>query len=237
MAFCAQLAQRCCLLRLQASYLFQTASVLLLTLWLIVKRVPFVDHIIVLDKHGYITEQGSFAALDSAGGYISTFSLGHVDTDIKMGQNDKMEKPNMQLLMNDKDSEAESHDYRGNGDISVYLYYIRSIGWMSSLFFAVAIAGFIFCISFPSKLGLESQFSPYTNTIWPAIWVKWWASSNEANPGKRTGYYLGIYAMLGVVAMLSLVAGAWFVLLISSCQHTLWLTLCNLQANDHKNGT
>jgi len=82
-----------------------------------------------------------------------------------MGQNDKMEKPNMQLTINDKDPEAESHDYRGDGDISVYLYYIRSIGWMSSIFFAVAIAGFIFCISFPSKLDFESQFILYTNTI------------------------------------------------------------------------
>lgn len=36
--------------------------------------------------------------------------------------------------------------------------------------------------------------------------------------------------------MLSLVAGAWFVLLTFSCQHTVWLTLYKLQANDHKNG-
>lgn len=152
MAFCARSAQQCCLLRLQASYPLQDTSILLLTLWLTVKRVPFVDHIIVLDKHGYITEQGSFAALDSAGGYISTFSLDHADTDIKVGQNDEMDKPNVQLDINDKDPGAESGDYRGAGDISVYLYYIRSIGWMSSIFFAVAIAGFIFCISFPSKL-------------------------------------------------------------------------------------
>lgn len=45
------------------------------------------------------------------------------------------------------------------------------------------------------------------------IWVKWWASFNEANPGERTGYYLGIYAMLGGVGMLLLLAGAWFVAL------------------------
>jgi hypothetical protein len=42
--------------------------------------------------------------------------------------------------------------------------------------------------------------------------VKWWASSNETHPGRDTGYYLGIYAMLGVVGMLCLIAGAWFVL-------------------------
>ncbi|GAB1196308.1 hypothetical protein APSETT444_005577 [Aspergillus pseudonomiae] len=39
------------------------------------------------------------------------------------------------------------------------------------------------------------------------IWMNWWASSNEAEPGKHTGYYLGIYAMLGAVGMLCLILG------------------------------
>ncbi|KAL4782982.1 P-loop containing nucleoside triphosphate hydrolase protein [Aspergillus varians] len=156
-----------------------------------VKRVPFMDHIIVLDKHGWIIEQGSFSALDSAGGYISSFALDSPDADSKMDTEHKSATPNEKIYSSEQSSDIESDNYRGNGDISVYLYYIRSIGWGSTIFFTVAISGFIFCISFPS------------------IWVKWWASSNEAEPGKHTGYYLGIYAMLGVVAMLSLVAGAW----------------------------
>jgi hypothetical protein len=41
------------------------------------------------------------------------------------------------------------------------------------------------------------------------IWMNWWASANEAEPGKHTGYYLGIYAMLGAVGMISLVIGCW----------------------------
>ncbi|KAL4874811.1 P-loop containing nucleoside triphosphate hydrolase protein [Aspergillus karnatakaensis] len=156
-----------------------------------VKRVPFVDHTIVLDKHGYITEQGSFLALDSAGGYIASFALGRSDTDIKSTTRDKTFSSDMHGYPVGKRSDTESENYRGNGDIAVYLYYIRSIGWLSTIFFFVAITGFIFCISFPS------------------IWVKLWASSNEANPGERTGYYLGIYAMLGVVGMICLCAGTW----------------------------
>jgi hypothetical protein len=42
------------------------------------------------------------------------------------------------------------------------------------------------------------------------IWVKWWAISNEEDPNGRTGYYLGIYAMLGAVGMLSLIIGCWW---------------------------
>ncbi|KAL3488090.1 P-loop containing nucleoside triphosphate hydrolase protein [Aspergillus germanicus] len=156
-----------------------------------VKRVPFADHIVVLDKHGYITEQGSFSALNSAGGYISSFALETSNTSVKLHGKLKTDPPIVPVYPLEKDLETESGRHRGEGDITVYMYYVRSIGWFSTLFFGVAITGFVFTISFPS------------------IWVKWWASSNETHPGRYTGYYLGIYAMLGVVGMLCLVAGAW----------------------------
>ncbi|KAL2836011.1 P-loop containing nucleoside triphosphate hydrolase protein [Aspergillus pseudoustus] len=165
-----------------------------------VKRVPLADYIVALDKHGYITEQGSFSALNSAGGYISSFALESSDTDIKTDGKHKSETTAVSVCPLKKDLKAESASYRGEGDISVYLYYIRSMGWLSTILFGVAISGFTFSISFPS------------------IWVKWWASSNGNYPGKDTGYYLGIYAVLGVVGMLCLIAGAWF-------------------ADDHHNGT
>ncbi|KAL3480238.1 P-loop containing nucleoside triphosphate hydrolase protein [Aspergillus californicus] len=156
-----------------------------------VKRSPFADHIIVLDKHGFITEQGSFSALDSAGGYISGLSLHRPATSSKIGTLHKPELPNLQVDTVKATKDTETENYRGNGDISVYLYYVRAIGWLSTIFFVVSISAFIFTISFPS------------------IWVKLWASSNEANPGKHTAYYLGIYAMLGVVGMVCLIAGTW----------------------------
>lgn len=37
--------------------------------------------------------------------------------------------------------------------------------------------------------------------------MKWWARSNETDPGGQTGYYIGIYAMLGAVGMVSLIIG------------------------------
>ncbi|KAL3460707.1 P-loop containing nucleoside triphosphate hydrolase protein [Aspergillus heterothallicus] len=154
-----------------------------------VKRVPFADHILVMDKHGYITEQGSFSALDSAGGYISSFALDSSDTQFNEGNKSKNTAVSVYPVKTSLDTEQGS--YKGEGDISIYLYYIRSIGWLSTIFFGVAISGFTFSISFPS------------------MWVKWWASSNESHPGKHTGYYLGVYAMLGVTGMLCLIAGAW----------------------------
>jgi len=39
--------------------------------------------------------------------------------------------------------------------------------------------------------------------------VKWWAASNVLDPNGRLGYYLGIYAVLGVAALVSLVVSCW----------------------------
>ncbi|KAL5045769.1 hypothetical protein BDW71DRAFT_183332 [Aspergillus fruticulosus] len=171
---------------LGATVLFASSSI---------KRVPFADHVIVLDRQGYIAEQGSFSALNAAGGYISTFSLNEAGADTKMSTNHKSEAFNAQAYTAHEPFDIELESYRGGGDMSIYLYYIQSVGWLPTMAFALAITGFVFCISFPS------------------IWVKWWAASNESDPGKHTGFYLGIYAMLGGVGMLCIVAGAWQMIL------------------------
>jgi hypothetical protein len=181
-----------------------------LTIRSTVKRVPFADHIIVLEKHGYVTEQGSFSSLNAAGGYISSFALNRAGVDTKISTMHKNEPSSVSEYPPQRASDVELESYRGDGDMSIYLYYIQSVGWLQTVAFAVAITGFVFCISFPSKF-VVNHTSSCTNFIGSGIWVKWWANSNETNPGKHTGYYLGVYAMLGGVGMLCIVAGTWFV--------------------------
>ncbi|KAB8210491.1 P-loop containing nucleoside triphosphate hydrolase protein [Aspergillus parasiticus] len=154
-----------------------------------IKRVPFADHIIVLGNEGHVTEQGSFKALDLAGGYISSFALGLPEQNKPAEKTSNSEKSDVQVSSVEQDEDSEVNGPGAGGDISIYLYYVKSIGWLPTLIFIIAITGFVFCISFPS------------------IWMNWWASSNEAEPGKHTGYYLGIYAMLGTVGMLCLIVG------------------------------
>lgn len=154
-----------------------------------VKRIPYADHIVVLDLKGRITEQGSFKALDSAGGYVSSFALGAPDWNFKAKCLPEPEISKAPVDPNEKDIGFVIDKFGSGGDVSIYLYYVRSIGWLSTMVFIIAITGFVFCISFPS------------------IWVKWWARSNETDPGTQTGYYIGIYAMLGVVGMISLIIG------------------------------
>lgn len=80
---------------------------------------------------------------------------------------------------------------RRTGDMAIYTYYVRAIGWIPTFLFVFAICAFIFCQSFPT------------------IWLNWWAAANEKEPFQRLGYYLGIYGMLGGLALLFLVVSCW----------------------------
>lgn len=88
-------------------------------------------------------------------------------------------------------NEAKDDAGRRTGDMAIYLYYIRAIGWIPSLIFVFAICAFIVCQSFPT------------------IWLNWWAAANAKDPFARLGYYLGIYAMLGGLAIIFLVLSTW----------------------------
>ncbi|KAK2757241.1 hypothetical protein FQN54_004755 [Arachnomyces sp. PD_36] len=54
------------------------------------------------------------------------------------------------------------------------------------------------------------EFATYTFYLRSiGIWLKWWAAADIGTPGKHTGYYLGVYFMLGGLAMVSLIIGCW----------------------------
>lgn len=158
-----------------------------------VKRLPYSDHIVVLDPTGRIIEQGSFGALNKTGGYVASFGLGGPDWDYKPNRfSDSPSYSTVDSVKKEKEAIAPEPEHRDTGgDLSIYIYYINAIGWFPAMVFMVAMAVFVFCISFPS------------------IWLKWWARSDTLEPKQHIGYYLGIYVMLGCVAMLALIAGSW----------------------------
>lgn len=158
-----------------------------------VKRLPYADHVVVLDKTGRVTEQGSFSSLNKTGGYVSSFGLGAPDWDYKSKRfSGSPSYSTIDSIEKEKEAlEPEPVHRDSGGDLTIYSYYVNTIGWFPALVFMVAMAGFVFCISFPS------------------IWLKWWAISDTAHRKERVGYYLGIYVMLGCIAMISLIVGCW----------------------------
>lgn len=159
------------------------------------KRLAYCDHIVVLDRTGRIIEQGGFSTLNKSSGYVSSFVLGAANWNFKFKRFSASPSSGT-VESSQKEKDATHCDLRGErrgtgGDISIYLYYVNAIGWFPALVFIAAMAGFVFCISFPS------------------IWLKWWARSDSTDPKQHLAYYLGIYVMLGCVAMLCLVVGCW----------------------------
>ncbi|KAF2634043.1 hypothetical protein P280DRAFT_52852 [Massarina eburnea CBS 473.64] len=158
------------------------------------KRLPYCDHIIVLCKEGRIVEQGSFDKLNESGGYVSSFDLPPPDWDFTPEKHlyeappRYTERP-IHEKVTEEDIQAETN--RRTGDAAIYLYYVRSVGWIPTLIFIVSIIIFIFGQSFPT------------------IWVKMWAEYNQEFPNQRLGYYLGIYALLGGSALVFLIISCW----------------------------
>lgn len=152
----------------------------LILIHFIAKRLPYSDHIVCLDTKGEITAQGTFHDLNGAGGYVSSFSLPRADWSFTPENDDEIvqipldkdqegiaitrakESDSGDSLTSSetacpREGEGEDDTSRRTGDVQIYLYYVKSVGWFASLVFVFAIIGFVFCISFPSTYILSLE--------------------------------------------------------------------------------
>ncbi|MCJ1436745.1 hypothetical protein MMC27_006127 [Xylographa pallens] len=164
------------------------------------KRLPFADHIVVLDEQGNVSEQGNFQQLNASGGYVSNFDLPPPDWRVqaKEATFDQL-FPNpikpihapVAVKATKGLSESELDANRRTGDLSVYGYYAKTVGRSTVMLFVAAICGYVFAMTFPQ------------------IWLGWWSTANSLHPNQDLGYYLGIYSLLGVGGLACLVIGCW----------------------------
>ncbi|KAF5630704.1 major facilitator family transporter [Fusarium sp. NRRL 25303] len=158
-------------------------------------RLSYADHIISLDGTGIGCVQGSFDKLTKEDNYVSRSAVASANwTYSNETSVSPSTEPSADALLDAEvllSEEAKDDAGRRTGDMAIYLYYIRAIGWIPSLIFVFAICAFIVCQSFPT------------------IWLNWWAAANAKDPFARLGYYLGIYAMLGGLAIIFLVLSTW----------------------------
>ena len=169
------------------------------------KRLPFADHIVVLEDRGRIVEQGSYKELIANGGYVSSLDLSPAewntngkDSNLEQFMSSSTSKPDHFDLASKEHMSKVDEDFDANkrtGDVSIYAYYAGSVGWFAVIVFVVAISAYVFSISFPQ------------------IWLGWWADANAEKPNQRLGYYLGVYALLGVLGLASLVVSCWQIII------------------------
>ena len=100
---------------------------------------------------------------------------------------------------------------RRTGDLTVYKYYFDMIGWGYGTVFAALCTAFVFGLTFPGNVCPHVKLSIFMLTgLFLGIWIKWWAEANELHPNEKIGFYLGIYAALGVLAIISLILACWY---------------------------
>ncbi|KAF4957433.1 hypothetical protein FSARC_11314 [Fusarium sarcochroum] len=160
------------------------------------KRLSYADHIISLDGTGVGCEQGSFDKLNDSDNYVSRSDVSSANWTYEKfpaAATAPTESPAEAMVNSEVALLEDTEDGAGRrtGDMAIYIYYIRAIGWVPSLIFVFAICAYIFCSAFPT------------------IWLNWWAAANAKDPFTRLGYYLGIYAMLGSLAIIFLVLSTW----------------------------
>ncbi|KAJ4258143.1 hypothetical protein NW762_008284 [Fusarium torreyae] len=159
-----------------------------------IRHLPAADHIIVLGN-GTIAEQGTFAELEARPGYVQRMGLrSSFDADDKFErtspydtqQESKLEA-DVTLTRTTSSLSPEVDVARQTGDRTVYKHYGKSVGSVMvicTLFFAT-LWGF------------------FTN--FPTIWLKFWTDDVYSdNPEHSYAYYAGIYGLLSVCSLISL---------------------------------
>ncbi|KAH0592836.1 hypothetical protein MHUMG1_09481 [Metarhizium humberi] len=147
------------------------------------------NYIVILNKDGTVAEQGTRDSLSTSGGYIERLSSIVQGTTIRP-ELELTEETLQELGLPDEDEEQDVTS-RGTSDWRIYSYFIHVAGKWTFLLYLFGCACFIFGLNFPS------------------IWLQWWTNANAKTPNDKIGYWLGIYGLLGALAVLGCFASDW----------------------------
>ncbi|KAF6524509.1 hypothetical protein HZS61_013008 [Fusarium oxysporum f. sp. conglutinans] len=161
-----------------------------------VRFLPFSDHVIALGDNT-IKEQGSFKELAEQGGYVQSLGIrGSAGGDGSEAVSETAASKERTEAQKDAQGSPDGSPgaevnlddpNRATGDKAVYKYYFLSMGLLVAFccFFLAALWGF------------------FTN--FPTIWLKFWTDDISSETRSHShAYYVGIYALLQVSALISL---------------------------------
>jgi hypothetical protein len=121
-----------------------------------VHRAVAADYVVVLDK-GRIVQQGTYEQLNSVPGYVRSLNIedrkkAAIPVEADQPSKEPEEKDPAANLVAESSGTIDDSDRR-IGDLAVYQYYIRSIGWLSCMLFVIYITiGTIFSSAMPCKI-------------------------------------------------------------------------------------
>lgn len=159
-----------------------------------VRHLPAADHIVALGTNGTILEQGTFADLVMNDlGYVHSLGVKSSSSSASTQENESEDSQRVRPSLSRRNTAASSiasapvDKSRQLGDRKVYKLYFKSMGYFltsSIILWAVA-------------FGFFSNF--------PTVWLTYWSDdASVENPTHTYGFYNGIYGLLNVGCLLSL---------------------------------
>ncbi|KAH8889119.1 putative ABC transporter [Thozetella sp. PMI_491] len=145
-----------------------------------VQHLPSADLVIALGDRGRVVEMGTFDHLSGAGGYVQSLDVVAKSSDDEKGDTsdqDQLDEPVEALV----GAEATEEDRPLATDLAVYRYYFSSLGWPRMGVFITFLIMNSFCGAFLY------------------VWLTMWSGSSDSASNSRLGYWLGIYASIGVL--------------------------------------
>ncbi|KAH9905410.1 putative ABC multidrug transporter [Xylariomycetidae sp. FL2044] len=170
-----------------------------------IRHLPEADHIIALEG-GTVVEQGSFENLMTRDGYVRRLGLtGSADSITsedqavsKQAGRDLVGEMLFEATTNVPSIAHDTDELRQVGDTAVYKHYIKSMGLplVACSLLSAALWGF------------------FTN--FPTVWLKFWTDDTVSDhPSHSYAYYVGIYALLQICAVLSLLSLGIFIFIVA----------------------
>ena len=167
---------------------------------LLARVFKYVDNLILLGSNGRIVEQGPPHKV-----HVSEEILQHGASDHGAGASTEAIGTVEATKAASSVDEANEEVNRRTGDLSVYGYYFRSIGWPKSLATLALYLAYVFLFKFPQ------------------VWLQMWTDAASIPGGANDAYYLGVYGALTVLSV-GVVFGTiwfWFVVVVPSSAQNL----------------
>ena len=175
----------------------------------LVQYLRSADKIVVLGQGGIVKEQGSFDELNSGNGFVQSLVLGNgtlaprEETVTSPEKPETLEATRKSIARNDEDLN------RRTGDLSIYKYYFKSIGWRHGFFYLGLSTCFIFFYKFPRKVFGIHTLPCMLITRCVEVWLEFWTTAEKSPSGADSPYYLGIYGLLTGLSIMTMVVTIW----------------------------
>ncbi|OAA71991.1 ABC transporter [Akanthomyces lecanii RCEF 1005] len=147
-------------------------------------RMDVADKIVVLDAEGRIASQGPPDIMAET----STLAAGETTA------TEPSAMPQSQTEVQPEEEDEAKQLLRQTGDVSVYKFYFKSLGWMNFATFALIVS-------------CEGAFGTMLYA-----WISLWSNSAERN---NTGYWLGLYAMWAILKGIGLFGAVYFIYVVT----------------------